>query len=152
MENTTKVFATAVVVLIFITAAAVFALLFFIPSIAVNGELFETAGVPAPFMVTMYVGCLAALWFLKELFSIMSTVRKGDPFVKKNVSALARMAVCCVVAAGALLCMLFIYGWYQHFSITVCVFILFFGALCSYTLSRVFDRAVEYKAENDLTV
>ena len=152
MEKTTKTITTAVVVLIFVTAAAVFALLFLIPSIALNDRLFDTAGVPAPFMVTMYVGSFAALWFLKELFSIMVTVRKGDPFVKKNVSALARMAVCCIVAAAALACMLFIYGWYQHFSITVCIFILFFGALCAYTLSRVFDRAVEYKAENDLTV
>ncbi len=57
-----------------------------------------------------------------------------------------------VGCAAALLSMLFIYGWYQHFSIIVCVFILLFGALCAFTLSRVFARAVEYKAENDLTV
>ena len=152
MDRYTKNFALAIVILIFTAAAAVLVLCFFIPKLAGESLLFYTMGCPIPFAAAMYVGCAAALWFLAELFFIMLSVKRGEPFVKRNVVSLRHMAGCCMIAVAALLSMLFIYGWYQHFSIIVCVFILLFGALCAFTLSRVFARAVEYKAENDLTV
>ena len=152
MDKVTRYFAFFVVILIFLAAIAVIALGVFVPSIAINGKLFDTLGRPVPFVCALYVGVIAALWFLAELLLIMMSVRKGNPFVKRNVFALRRMGIACLIAAFALLFVLFFYGWYHHFSIIVCVFILFFGVLCTFALSGVFMRAVEYKTENDLTV
>ena len=152
MDKHTKKYAFLVLALIIIAAIAVLVLIVFTPGIAKSGKLFDTMGVPLPFICALYVGAGAALWFLAELFFIMITVNRGNPFVKRNVYALRRMGIACLIAAAALVFVLLFYGWYEHFSIIVCVFILMFGVLCTFALSGVFSRAVEYKAENDLTV
>lgn len=155
VDRFTKNFAAVIVSLIFAAAAAIVVLCVYIPKIA-NEYLvlfgMNTSGHPVPFMIAMYAVCAAALWFLAELFFIMLSVKRGEPFVDRNVRSLNHMAGCCVIAAAALIFMLVMYGWYRDFSLYICAFILLFGALCAMTLSRVFAKAVEYKAENDLTV
>ena len=77
------------------------------------------------------------------------TVLNGDCFIRENVQSLKRMGICsfCIAAVTAL--RLFLYLT-PAVLITVLVFVI--AGLFSLVLSRVFDTAVTYKLENDLTI
>lgn len=98
--------------------------------------IFTVAGVMALFV----------LWNLKHM---LKTVVQGDPFVQENVSALKRMGVCSFAIA-------LVMGIRVLFVLTVTALVLTFvfiiAGLFSLVLSQVFERAVNYKQENDLTI
>ena len=77
------------------------------------------------------------------------TVLSEDPFVKDNVYSLKRMGGCAFGIAVLMLVRLF-------FVITpaalVLVAVFAIAGLFSLVLSQVFDQAVTYKQENDLTI
>lgn len=90
-----------------------------------------------------------ALMLLKELRKMFKTVLNGDCFIRENVQSLKRMGICsfCIAAVTAL--RLFLYLT-PAVLITILVFVI--AGLFSLVLSRVFDAAVTYKLENDLTI
>ena len=90
-----------------------------------------------------------ALILLQELRKMFKTVLNGDCFIRENVQSLKRMGICsfCIAAVTAL--RLFLYLT-PAVLITVLVFVI--AGLFSLVLSRVFDTAVTYKLENDLTI
>ncbi len=147
---------TAAFITLLLTVAVFAAMILaciFIPRVAayvMKGDGLTT-GI-APLLTAAYVGVAAAMWFLVRLLFIMLSVYHGDPFIRSNVRSLKQIAACCVVAACCILFVLFFYGWYARFGLYICTFILLLGALSASVLSGVFNRAVEYKAENDLTV
>jgi hypothetical protein len=102
-----------------------------------------------PFCIIFMVAGVFALVILWELRNMFKTVISEDPFVKENVRSLKRMGICAFVIAVAMFARLF-------FVITpaalVLVAVFSIAGLFSLVLSQVFDQAVTYKQENDLTI
>ncbi|MGF7142586.1 hypothetical protein HNQ56_001004 [Anaerotaenia torta] len=102
-----------------------------------------------PFCIIFMVAGVFALIILWELRSIFRTVLREDPFVRENVSSLKRMGISAFCIAVIMLTRLF-------FVITpaalVLVAVFTIAGLFSLVLSQVFDQAVTYKLENDLTI
>jgi hypothetical protein len=90
-----------------------------------------------------------AIIILWELRNIFKTVISTDPFVRENVGSLKRMGICSFVIAAAMLSRL-IFVITPAALVLVAVFTI--AGLFSLVLSQVFDQAVTYKQENDLTI
>jgi hypothetical protein len=96
----------------------------------------------------MLVGA-ATLLILVELRKMMKTVIVDDCFVEQNVTSLYRMGTYAFVIAGLKTLRCFVY--FTPGAVIVSAVFAFAG-LFSKVLARVFDRAVSYKQENDLTI
>lgn len=101
------------------------------------------------FCIIFILAGIFALIILWELRSMFKTVLKGDPFVIENVKSLKRMGICAFLIAAAM-CIRLIFVM----TITALILVLVFAiaGLFSLVLSQVFDQAVTYKQENDLTI
>lgn len=90
-----------------------------------------------------------AVLIIRELRRMFRTVLADDCFVRGNVDSLRRMgglAFCIAAITAARLFLAFTPA-------TLVIIIVFFIAgLFSLVLAGVFDRAVSYKEENDLTI
>jgi hypothetical protein len=102
-----------------------------------------------PFCIIFMIAGLFALVILWELRNLFKTVMKEDPFIRENVKSLKRMGVSAFIITGAMAVRLF-------FVITpaalVLVAVFTIAGLFSLVLSLVFDQAVTFKQENDLTI
>ncbi|HWT77139.1 MAG TPA: DUF2975 domain-containing protein [Mobilitalea sp.] len=102
-----------------------------------------------PFCVIFMIAGVFALVILWELRQMFGTVIKEDPFVKENVTSLKRMGICAFIISVSMLARLF-------FIITPAAMVLavvfLIAGLFSLVLSLVFEQAVTYKLENDLTI
>ena len=96
----------------------------------------------------MLVGA-SCLLILYELRKMMKTVIDDDCFVEENVKSLYRMGTYGFVVVGLKLLRCFVY--FTPAAVVVAGVFAFAG-LFSKVLARVFDRAVTYKQENDLTI
>lgn len=92
---------------------------------------------------------VGAVSIVRELRRMFRTVLAEDCFVRQNVTSLRRMGwlgLFIALITGVRLAVVFTPA-------TVVVIVVFFiAALFSFVLSQVFDRAVQYKEENDLTI
>lgn len=102
-----------------------------------------------PFCIIFMIAGIFALVILRELRNIFKTVLREDPFVRENVASLNRMGISAFCIAVTMFVRLF-------FVITpaalVLVAVFTIAGLFSLVLSLVFDQAVTYKLENDLTI
>jgi hypothetical protein len=102
-----------------------------------------------PFCIIFMIAGVFALVILWELRQMFRTVILEDPFVKGNVISLKRMGICAFIISASMAARLF-------FVITpaamVLVAVFLIAGLFSLVLSYVFDQAVTYKQENDLTI
>jgi hypothetical protein len=102
-----------------------------------------------PFCVIFMIAGVFSLIILLELRRMFCTVIQGNPFVKNNVSSLKRMGACAFAITLCMVARLF-------FVITpaemVLALVFLIAGLFSLVLSLVFDQAVIYKQENDLTI
>ena len=102
-----------------------------------------------PFCIIFILAGIVALIILWDLRKMFRSVILENPFVRDNVSSLKRMGICAFVIAGLMAIRLV-------FVITpaACVLVLVFliAGLFSLVLSQVFEQAVTYKQENDLTI
>ena len=102
-----------------------------------------------PFCIIFMIAGVFALVIVWELRTIFKTVMKEDPFVRENVRSLKRMG-------SSSFCIAFIMLTRLLFVITpaalVLVAVFAIAGLFSLVLSQVFDQAVTYKQENDLTI
>lgn len=96
----------------------------------------------------MAVGVFTLL-ILFELRKMMKTVIDDNCFVEANVKSLYRMGTYAFVIAGIKIFRCFVY--FTTAAVVIAGVFLFAG-LFSKVLARVFDRAVKYKQENDLTI
>ncbi len=96
----------------------------------------------------MLVG-IATLMILYELRKMMKTVIDDDCFVDANVKSLYRMGTYAFVVTVVKLLRCFVYFTPSAFVIAG---VFLFAGLFSKVLARVFDKAVRYKQENDLTI
>lgn len=101
-------------------------------------------------IITIYfvLGILAVL-ILGELRKMFRTVLAEDCFVKDNVVSLQRMGTYSFVIAAVCLLRTVLY---LTPAMLVLVLVFIIAGLFSKVLAFVFDKAVEYKLENDLTI
>lgn len=90
-----------------------------------------------------------AVLIISELRRMFRTVLRDDCFVRSNVNSLNRMGfyslgVAVVTAARMLLIF--------TPATLIIVLVFFIASLFSFVLAGVFDKAVSYKQENDLTI
>ncbi len=91
----------------------------------------------------------ASVLILYELRRMVRTVLADECFVRSNVRSLRRMAVYAFAIAVLMLVRLLVFFTPGLLAI-VCVFLL--AGLFSLVLAQVFDRAVSYKQDDDLTI
>lgn len=99
-------------------------------------------------MIYFVLGILAVL-ILGELRKMFRTVLKEDCFVKDNVVSLQRMGTYSFIIAAVCLLRTVLY---MTLAMLVLVLVFIIAGLFSKVLAFVFDKAVEYKLENDLTI
>ncbi len=102
-----------------------------------------------PFCIIFMLAGVFALAILRELRLMFRTVIKENPFVRGNVISLKRMGYYAFVIALIMLAKL-LFVVTPATLVLVLVFII--AGLFSLVLSQVFDQAVTYKQENDLTI
>lgn len=99
--------------------------------------------------ILFFLSGVCAVLILLELRKMFRTVINDDCFTKENVTSLKRMGIYSFAIA-------FVTSFRIVLYITPAVFVViivfFIAGLFSNVLSRVFDKAVTYKLENDLTI
>ena len=116
------------------------------------GEQTEYAAIADHFwyaVVSIMAVGVFTLLILFELRKMMKTVIDDNCFVEANVKSLYRMGTYAFIIAGIKIFRCFVY--FTTAAVVIAGVFLFAG-LFSKVLARVFDRAVKYKQENDLTI
>jgi len=95
----------------------------------------------------MGIGILG-LFIIFELIVMLRTMLK-NPFVKRNVKSLNIIGVTAFITAALFFVKCFLYVTFLTLVFGICLVIL---GLFAFTLANLFDKAIEYKEENDLTI
>lgn len=90
-----------------------------------------------------------AVLIIFELRRMFKTVLDDNCFIYENVASLRRMGTYSFFIAVITSCRLFLY---LTPAVIVVILVFIIAGLFSKVLSRVFDKAVTYKQENDLTI
>lgn len=98
--------------------------------------------------IFMLSGIFAVL-IIYELRKIFKTVLDDDCFIHANVVSLRKMGTYSFFIAVITSCRLFLY---LTPAVIVVILVFVIAGLFSKVLSHVFDKAVTYKLENDLTI
>lgn len=104
--------------------------------------------VPELSVIFMLSGIFAVL-IIHELRKLFKTVLADDCFIRENVTSLNKMGTYSFFIAVITCCRLFLY---MTPAVLVVILVFVIAGLFSKVLSRVFDKAVTYKLENDLTI
>lgn len=102
-----------------------------------------------PFIVILFASGLCAVYILFNLKQMYKTLLGGNPFLKKNTVCLKRMAAACGIIS-----LIYIVKCFFLFSFATVIIVIVFtiGSLFCLTLKNIFEEAIEYKQENDLTI
>ena len=100
-------------------------------------------------LVVLFLSGIFAVLILHELRKMFLSVIRDDCFIKENVNSLDKMSIYSFCIALITACRLFIYITPAIF-IVILVFVI--AGLFSKVLARVFDKAIIYKLDNDLTI
>ncbi|MBO5146295.1 MAG: DUF2975 domain-containing protein [Lachnospiraceae bacterium] len=100
-------------------------------------------------VVIYFILGILAIMILGELRKMFRTVLRDDCFVKENVVSLQRMGTYSFVIAAICLLRTILY---MTVATLILVLVFVIAGLFSKVLAFVFDKAVEYKLENDLTI
>lgn len=100
-------------------------------------------------VIIYFVLGLLAILIIGELRKMFRTVLADDCFVRANVVSLQRMGTYSFVIAAICLLRTLLY-----LTVTMLTLVLVFiiAGLFSKVLAFVFDKAIDYKQENDLTI
>ena len=99
--------------------------------------------------ILFFIAGAFAVMIIGELRKMFQTVLEENCFVQQNVTSLKKMGYYSIVTSIATMIRLF----YTITPSTFVIIIIFFIAgLFSFVLSKVFQQAVNYKEENDLTI
>lgn len=99
--------------------------------------------------VIFFLSGIFAILIIQQLRKMFRTVINDDCFIRENVTSLEKMSIYSFFIAVISACRLFIYLTPAVF-IIILVFVI--AGLFSRVLAGVFDKAVTYKIENDLTI
>lgn len=99
--------------------------------------------------VIFFLSGIFAVLIVRELRKMFCSVLKDDCFIRENVVSLDHMGTYSFFIAIITACRLFIY---LTPAVLVIILVFVIAGLFSKVLARVFDKAVTYKLENDLTI
>ena len=99
--------------------------------------------------VIFFLSGIFAVLILQQLRRMFGTVLNDDCFVRENVASLEKMSIYSFFIAVITACRLFIY---LTPAVLVIILVFVIAGLFSKVLAGVFDKAVTYKQENDLTI
>lgn len=102
-----------------------------------------------PLSVIFVLSGILAVLIIGELRKMFRSVLNENCFIHENVVALRRMGTYSFLIALITCCRLFVY---VTPAVLVVILVFVIAGLFSKVLSRVFDQAVTYKEENDLTI
>ncbi len=102
-----------------------------------------------PLLLLFFLSGIFAVLIILELRRMFSTVLKQDCFVEENVRSLKKMGTYsfCIAAISVLRLFIVITP-----AVLVVILVFMIAGLFSKVLSHVFEQAVTYKLENDLTI
>lgn len=113
-------------------------------------------------IVLLILGISSLFYIVFMLKGIINTLIKGDPFVRSNAIAFKKISVSCLIISLCYFINLFMNSNFKEFKFIYVdnmgihtdmeVFIFLFAAAFIYILAKVFDKAVSFKEENDLTI
>lgn len=104
--------------------------------------------VPELSVIFMLSGIFAVL-IIHELRKLFKSVLADDCFIRENVASLNKMGTYSFFIAVITCCRLFLY---MTPAVLIVILVFVIAGLFSKVLSQVFDKAVTYKLENDLTI
>ena len=90
-----------------------------------------------------------AVMIIRELRKMFKSVLMDDCFIPENVASLRKMGTYSFCIAVITCCRLFLY---LTPAVVIVILVFVIAGLFSKVLSKVFDKAVTYKQENDLTI
>lgn len=99
------------------------------------------------FMIILYVCCVPALVALVCLDRLLSNIKRGDVFIKKNVTFLRVISWCCFAVAISLLL-----ATYYYLICLVASIVAAFIGLILRVVKNVIEQAVILKTESDFTI
>lgn len=112
--------------------------------------------------ILLVVGISNLFYIVFQLKGIIKTLIIGNPFVRSNVIAFKKISISSLIIALCYLINLFINSNFKEFKFIYVdnmgihtdmeVFIFLFASAFIFILAKVFDKAVTFKEENDLTV
>jgi len=102
-----------------------------------------------PLCIIFILAGIFALAILLELRRMFKTVINENPFIRENVISLKKMGFYAFIIAVLMGIKLF---FTVTFTTLVLILVFIIAGLFSLVLSQVFDQAVTYKVENDLTI
>lgn len=100
-------------------------------------------------LILFAISGVLAILIILELRRMFRSVLDEDCFIQENVTSLRRMGNYSFGIAAATCCRAFLY---LSPAVLVVILVFVIAGLFSKVLSRVFDTAVAYKLENDLTI
>ncbi len=102
-----------------------------------------------PMLFLFFISGVFAILIILELRNMFATVLHENCFVKENVRSLNRMGTYsfCIAAVSVIRLIIVITP-----ATLVIILVFVIAGLFSKVLSKVFDQAVTYKLENDLTI
>lgn len=100
-------------------------------------------------VILFFLSGIFAILIIGELRRMFRTVLNNDCFVKENVASLRKMGTYsfCIAVITAIRLFLYVTP-----GVLVVILVFLIAGLFSKVLSEVFDKAVTYKLENDLTI
>ena len=99
--------------------------------------------------VILFLSGIFAILIIQQLRKMFTTVINNDCFIRENVVSLERMSIYSFFIAVITACRLFIY---LTPAVLIIILVFVIAGLFSKVLAGVFDKAVTYKQENDLTI
>ncbi|MGV2643982.1 DUF2975 domain-containing protein, partial [Clostridium perfringens] len=110
----------------------------------------------------LVIGISSLFYIVFQLRGIIKTLVKGDPFVRSNAVAFKKISLASLIISLCYILNLFINSNLIEFKFIYVdnmgshtdmeVFIFLFAAAFIFILAKVFDKAVTFKEENDLTI
>lgn len=97
----------------------------------------------------LFLSGIFAVLILQQLRKMFRSVLNDDCFVRENVESLNKMSIYSFFIAVITACRLFIY---LTPAVLIVILVFVIAGLFSKVLAGVFDKAVTYKLENDLTI
>lgn len=100
-------------------------------------------------LVVFFLSGIFAVLIIRELRKMFRTVLNNDCFIPENVQSLEKMSIYSFFITVIMACRLFIY---ITPAVLILILVFVIAGLFSKVLAQVFDKAVSYKLENDLTI
>ncbi len=110
---------------------------------------YKTQGYLIPFSVIIFFSGACCVYILFNLKQMFRSLLDGNPFTEKNVNHFRKISVSCSLIAFIYLVKCF---FMFTFATLVIATVFAVGCLFCLTLKDLFKQAINYKAENDLTI